>query len=326
MRSASSPAAETSHVPVLRKEVCELLNPAPKGVVFDGTVGTGGHAEALLLSSGPSGRLIGCDLDDDALSEARIRLASFGSRVLLVKGSYADAPQIFADHPDFSPVTSILLDLGVSSLELEKSGRGFSFRRADEALDMRFDPSSGSPTAAALLASMPEHELADLLHRFGEEPLARRIAHAIVLRRADAPMRTVRELTACVLSAYGKRGYHVRSRVHPATRTFQALRIAVNHEIETLERALPQLMKVLEARGRIAVISFHSLEDRIVKHFFRDEARGCICPAEIPECRCGHAPTLHIVTKHPILPSNEEQKNNPRSRSAKLRVAEKLSS
>lgn len=325
MRSASSPVDEAQHVPVLQKEVSELLRPTPDGTILDGTVGTGGHAEALLTYLGSSRRLIGCDVDDDALARSRKRLVRFGDRVLLAKTRYDDAPALIAAHPDFSGVTSILLDLGVSSVELEESGRGFSFRRLDEALDMRFDPQGAGETAETILASASESALATLIREFGEEPLATSIAKAIVVRRSQMPLKTVQDLVECVLSAYGRKQYRERSRQHPATRTFQAFRIAVNRELEILERALPGLVSLLVPGGRIAIISFHSLEDRIVKHFFRSEARGCICPPELPACRCNHTSTLRLVNKHPILPSSTEQKNNPRSRSAKLRVAEKLS-
>jgi 16S rRNA (cytosine1402-N4)-methyltransferase len=311
------------HAPVLCTEVLNLLDPKPSDVVFDGTVGTGGHAEALLRRMGPSGRLLGCDLDAASLEIAKKRLTPFGDRVMLLHRRYDELPEILVEHPSFSLVNEALLDCGVSSPELEDSGRGFSFLALDEPLDMRYDPTRTTETAADILADEPEERLADLIRTNGEEPLARPIARAIARERERSPIRTVGELVRIVRSVYARRGYRRRSRMHPATRTFQAFRIAVNDELTVLASALPKILGALAPGGRMAVITFHSLEDHIVKQFFRAEARACVCPPNIPECRCTHAPRVRLLTKRPLIPSSEEANTNPRSRSAKLRACEK---
>jgi 16S rRNA (cytosine1402-N4)-methyltransferase len=248
-----------------------------------------------------------------AVALAGERLAESGKRVALVQGNFADLEGIALEH-GFCPVDGILLDLGLSSLQLEAEGRGFSFQ-LDGPLDMRFDPSQ-TTTAADLVNGLSVEELADILFRYGEEPRSRRIARAIV---AGRPIHTTGELAALVERAVGR-----RRRLHPATRTFQALRVAINEELECLAEALPQALRLLMSGGRLAIISFHSLEDRKVKQFFRNEARDCLCPPEVPVCICGHRATLGIVTKKPIRPSAEEVAANPRSRSAKLRIAYRL--
>lgn len=284
------------HVPVLTKEVVHYLNPQTGDTILDATVGTGGHAEALLRHVGGSARLIGIDLDPLALDRARERLRSFRNQVLLTKGNFIDAPTIVG--PERS-VSHILLDLGLSSLELAKSGRGFSFQQPHEPLDMRFDPESTGASAATLLNQASREELEGIFREYGEEPRARSIAEAIVQQRQRRPFVTVGDLLEIVPRRH--------SRLHPATRIFQALRIAVNHELENLRQALPKLTEILAPGGCIAVISFHSLEDRIVKIFFRSES------------------SLTILTKHVVKPTREEQLANPRSRSARLRVAQKTS-
>lgn len=248
-----------------------------------------------------------------AIALAGERLAEFGGRVTLVQGSFADVEEIAEEH-SFYPVDGILLDLGLSSLQLEAAGRGFSFQ-LDGPLDMRFG-SSQTTMAADLVNSLSVEELASLLFRYGEEPQARRIARAIVVER---PINTTRELAALVERTVGR-----RRRLHPATRTFQALRMVVNEEMECLAEALPQALRLLAPGGCLAIISFHSLEDRLVKQFFRKEARDCLCPPEVPACVCGHRATLGILTKKPIRPSADEVAANPRSRSAKLRIAYRL--
>ncbi|MFH1171791.1 MAG: 16S rRNA (cytosine(1402)-N(4))-methyltransferase RsmH, partial [bacterium] len=265
----------TVHVPVLEHEVLQLLNPSPESIVLDGTVGTGGHALALLHAMGSRGQLVGFDLDETALAIARQRLAPFGERVLLLKASYADASDVLGAHPTFQPLSSILLDLGFSTTELVESGRGFSYRHPDEPLDMRFDPSGERPTAASILATRDERELATIIAAYGEEPLAGRIAQRIVRQRKERRLERVHDLVEVILTVYGRRRYAERSRQHPAARTFQALRIAVNDELGTLHAALPRLTRLLAPGGRIAVISFHSIEDRIVKTFFTTESRQC---------------------------------------------------
>lgn len=285
----------------------------PGGRYIDGTVGGGGHARGILVASAPDGELLGIDADPMAVTLAGERLAEFRRRVALVQGNFADLEEIAVEHGSY-PVDGILLDLGLSSLQLEAARRGFAFR-LDGPLDMRFDPSQ-TTTAADLVNALSMKELADILSRYGEEPQARRIARAIV---AERPLSTTRELAALVERTVGR-----RRRIHPATRTFQGLRIAVNEELECLAEALPQALRLLAPGGRLAIVSFHSLEDRLVKRFFRDEARDCLCPPEIPVCTCDHRAALRIVTKKPIRPSAEEVEANPRSRSARLRIACRL--
>ena len=302
-----------SHIPVLYQEVLAGLQIKPGGRYIDGTVGGGGHARGILVASAPDGELLGIDADPMAVALAGEQLAEFAGRVTLVQGDFADLEEIAEEH-GFCPVDGILLDLGLSSLQLEAAGRGFSFQ-LDGPLDMRFDPSQMT-TAADLVNTLSREELADILFRYGEEPQSRRIARAIV---AERPINTTGELAALVSASVGR-----RRGIHPATQTFQALRIAVNEELECLAAALPQALRLLGPGGRLAIISFHSLEDRLVKQFFRNEARDCVCPPEIPVCVCDHRATLGIVTKKPIRPSAEEVAANPRSRSAKLRIAYRL--
>ena len=302
-----------SHIPVLYQEVLAGLQIRPGGRYIDGTVGGGGHARGILAASAPDGELLGIDADPMAVALAGEQLAEFAGRATLVQGNFVDLEEIAEEH-SFCPVEGILLDLGLSSLQLEAAGRGFAFR-LDGPLDMRFDPSQVT-TAADLVNTLSREELADILFRYGEEPQSRRIARAIV---AERPINTTGELAALVSASVGRRG-----RIHPATRTFQGLRIAVNEELECLAEALHQALRLLGPRGRLAIISFHSLEDRLVKRFFRNEARDCVCPPEIPVCVCDHRATLGIVTKKPIRPSAEEVAANPRSRSAKLRIAYRL--
>ncbi|MDQ7028336.1 MAG: 16S rRNA (cytosine(1402)-N(4))-methyltransferase RsmH [Ardenticatenia bacterium] len=304
------------HIPVLCEEVVAHLEPRAGGRYIDATVGGGGHAEAILERSAPNGQLLGIDRDPAALKVASERLAPFGSRVTLVHGSFRELGRLARTHT-FTGVDGILLDLGYSSLQLEDARRGFSFH-ADAPLDMRFDPAD-SMTAADLVNGLSEDELAYLIAEYGEERFARRIARAIVRHR---PIRTARELGELIERTVGRRR---RTRRHPATRTFQALRIAVNDELGALEAALPQAVALLRPGGRLAVISFHSLEDRLVKHFFRREAADCLCPPHVLTCQCGHRAQLRVITRKPVTPSAEEVRRNPRARSAKLRVAERRS-
>ncbi|MBI3941892.1 MAG: 16S rRNA (cytosine(1402)-N(4))-methyltransferase RsmH [Chloroflexi bacterium] len=303
-----------THTPVLPGEVLDALQPHPGGVYIDGTVGAGGHSQLILHAAGPGSRLLGLDADPDALARAGERLASFGERIVLVHSNFADLFEVAQEY-GFTPCDGILLDLGLSSMQLSDGGRGFSFQQ-DGPLDMRFDPSQPE-TAADLLNNLPEQELANLIYEYGEEHQSRRIARAIVQAR---PLRTTRQLADLVARVTG-RG---RQGIHPATRTFQALRIGVNEELQMLEKVLPQALRCLKPGGRLAVISFHSLEDRIVKNFFQQEARDCICPPEQPICTCHHHSTLAIITRRPVQSTEEEISRNPRSRSAKLRLAERL--
>lgn len=307
--------APSQHVPVLREAVLAYLQPRPGGTYIDATVGGGGHAEAILEASAPDGRLLGIDADPDALRRARQRLRRFGDRVVLVRGNFDRLAAIARRH-GFVPADGILMDLGVSLDQLNDPRRGFSFQ-VEGPLDMRMDPSLPR-TAADLVNTLTEEELARLIRTYGEEPNARRIARAIVRAR---PLRTTRELAACVEAVVPRRP---GQRLHPATRTFLALRIAVNDELGALERALPQALEILRPGGRLVVISFHSLEDRIVKQFFQREAKDCICPPRAPICVCGHKARVRILTRKPVTPSPEEVAMNPRSRSAKLRAVEKL--
>ena len=301
------------HIPVLYQEVLAGLQPRPGGRYVDATVGGGGHARGLLERSSPDGRLLGVDADPTAIALARQSLAEYGERAILVAGNFANLKEI-AERHGFCPVDGILFDLGLSSLQVEEAERGFSFQ-LDGPLDMRYTPHQGR-TAADLVNTLPEGPLADMLWRYGEERQARRIARAVVAHR---PIRTTTDLAEVVQGVVSR-----RRRIHPATRVFLALRIAVNQELDVLARALPQAVELLAPEGRLAVISFHSLEDRLVKEFFRDQARGCICPPDVPVCCCHHQPALEVLTKKPIRPSEAEVRQNPRSRSARLRLASHL--
>lgn len=302
-----------SHIPVLLQTVLGFLAVRSGGVYVDGTVGGGGHAAAILEASAPDGRLLGIDRDQAALEIARRRLSRFGERVTLRHGSFIHLTELARD---FAPVDGVLLDLGLSSLQLEDAERGFAFS-LEGPLDMRFDRTGRGPTAADLVNALTVKELADLLYRYGEERQSRRIAQAIAEAR---PLQTTTELAEVISAAVGGR----RRRIHPATRAFQALRIAVNDELAALEAVLPQAIDLLKVGGRLVVISFHSLEDRIVKHFLRREESECICPPEIPVCMCDHRPQVEILTSKPVRPSPEEVERNPRSRSARLRAAERI--
>ncbi len=306
------------HLPVLYQEIIHALRPESPGYYIDGTVGAGGHAWGILEASSPEGRLLGLDVDPQALALAAQRLAAFGSRAILHLASYTTLRQQVQEL-GWPPVQGIVTDLGVSSMQLDTAERGFSFR-SDGPLDMRFSPDN-PVRAADLVNRLPEDELADIIWRYGEDRLARRLARAIVQSR---PLTSTGQLAEVIARASGSRsgrGAHI----HPATRTFQALRIAVNRELQSIEDFLPQAVDSLATGGRLAVISFHSLEDRLVKQYFRRESRDCICPPEQPVCTCNHHAVIREVNRHPIQSSEGENQQNPRSRSARLRVAEKLS-
>jgi 16S rRNA (cytosine1402-N4)-methyltransferase len=306
------------HTPVLRDEVVRLLAPRPDGVIVDGTVGLGGHAEAL-LEAGPTGRLIGIDRDPEALARAHGRLARFGSRVSLVHGDYRDLERLL-DGLGVDRVDGLLLDLGLSSLQLDDASRGFSFR-LDGPLDMRADPTDGE-TAAEWIASAPRAEIAEVLAGYGEERYADRIARAIDEARRREPIATTASLAAIVRAAVP--ASYRRGRIDPATRTFQAIRIRVNGELDALEGGLRAGFDRLAHGGVLVVVSFHSLEDRIVKRFFREKAADCVCPPELPECVCDKQVEAEVLTKRPVTPTAAEIEANPRARSAKLRAARKV--
>jgi len=314
-------ARSFSHVPVLLAESLDEMGLFPNATVVDGTVGGGGHAAAILERTAPDGRLVGLDRDAEALAAAGAHLARFGSRVRLVQASFRDLARVLAEL-GLSGVDGVLLDLGVSSHQLDSALRGFRFGAAEAdatPLDMRMDPSA-PVTAAQLLADAGPEQLERWLREYGELPGARRLAHALVAARKRAPLRTARDLLAVIDAAHVGRG----RRHHPATLVFQALRIATNDEIRALEEGLGAAIAALLPGRRIAVIAYHSLEDRVVKQRFRDEARGCICPPRIPVCVCGRRPRLRLTTRRALRPGPEELRANPRSRSARLRVAERL--
>jgi 16S rRNA (cytosine1402-N4)-methyltransferase len=305
-----------SHQPVLYNEIIHVLQPRRAGHYVDGTLGAGGHAWGILKASEPEGCLLGLDVDPEALHLARERLAPFGKRAFIVQASYTTL-RAQLDGLGWEMVDGILLDLGLSSMQIDASERGFSFQQ-EGSLDMRFDPRN-PVRAADLVNDLIEAELADLLFKYGEERHSRQVARAIVLAR---PIYTTHHLAEVVRSATGSG----KPGMHPATRTFQALRIAVNQELDALAKVLPEAIISLVPGGRLAVIAFHSLEDRIVKRYFRRESTDCLCPPRQPVCTCGHTATIREITRRPMRPTEDEIRQNPRARSARLRVAEKLSS
>jgi len=304
----------SAHIPVLAKETVEALAVQPGGRYIDCTLGGGGHASAILEQSSPGGQLLGIDADPEAIKIAREKLQAYGDSVLLVNENFVRLQAICIQY-DFYPVNGILFDLGLCSLQLNGSNRGFSFQ-CDAPLDMRFSPSQ-EITAADIINTSSEAELAHIIKAYGEEAYSRQIARNIV---GERPIKTTLQLVQVVERAVGGR----RGRIHPATRTFLALRIAVNYELEYLEAALKQAIKLLGFEGRVVVISYNSLEDRIVKQLMQRESRDCICPPNTPACVCGHTACLRLVNKKVITPSPEEVQLNPRSRSAKLRAAERV--
>jgi 16S rRNA (cytosine1402-N4)-methyltransferase len=296
----------------LLQPILEYLLPATR--LIDGTLGAGGHTAALLDNG--AGEVLGLDVDPMALSLARQNLAAYGERAHLVHASYANMT-IEAHRLGWECADGILLDLGVSSMQLDVPERGFAFMH-DGPLDMRFDPARGGATAADIVNGWEEAELADLFYKYGEDPRGRRLARMII---AGRPYQTTRELAGRIERAIPRRR---GDKIHPATRAFQAIRIAVNDELGVIERALPEAIDLLRPGGRLAVISFHSLEDRIVKNAFRLASTDCICPPKTPVCICGHKASVKLLTKKPIVADDTEIALNPRSRSAKLRVVEKL--
>jgi len=307
------------HRTVMLEEVIDFLRPVPEGVMADATVGGGGHTEALLERLGPAGRVLGIDADPDALDHASNRLARFGDRFVPIHGRHEELPDLLRAAGVFA-VDGIVADFGISSLQLDDPERGFSFS-VDGPLDMRMHRGAGH-TAADLLATASVDELRRIIRSFGEERKAAAIARAIVRRRAEAPLTRTTELAELVVRVIGPAGR--RYRIHPATRTFQALRIAVNREIEGIEKFVIDAASMLRRGGRLAVISFHSLEDRAVKHTMKMLASRCVCPPTMPVCGCGKENIVRILTGKPVRPSDEETDLNPRARSAKLRVVERV--
>ncbi|MBC8336091.1 MAG: 16S rRNA (cytosine(1402)-N(4))-methyltransferase RsmH [Anaerolineales bacterium] len=304
-----------AHQPVLYHEIMQALQPKNKGYYVDCTLGAGGHALGILNASKPEGKLLGIDVDPQALALARETLAPHERRSLLLQRSYTRLSEILQDI-QWPLVNGIVLDLGASSMQFDTPKRGFSFRE-DAPLDMRFDPAQPQ-SAADLINTYSEAELAEIIFRYGEERAARRISKAILRER---PIHTTGQLASLIEKLLPRKGM----RVHPATRTFQALRIAVNDELGTIEKVLPQAVQALAPGGRLAIISFHSLEDRLVKQYFRHESRDCICPPRQPICTCEHKASIKEIVRKPIRPGDEEIAQNSRARSARLRIAERIS-
>ncbi len=306
---------EWRHEPVLADEVLTWLAPRDGALYLDATLGLGGHSERILAACAPGGRLVAIDRDPHARALASERLARFGERVVVLAGDFGDAAAL-TRAAGLGPFDGVLADLGVSSLQLDDSTRGFSFTR-EGPLDMRMDPAL-SDTAGALLNRLDTASITAILRGFGEERLARPIARRIVARREEEPFTNTAQLAELVRAAYRRAGIH--GDIDPATRTFQALRMAVNRELESLERFLASFGDLLAPDGVACVISFHSLEDRAVKNAFRDHARGCVCPPDLPVCACGRQPLARVLTQRPVRPTDEETSRNPRARSARMRV------
>jgi 16S rRNA (cytosine1402-N4)-methyltransferase len=309
-----------NHIPVLLKETINYLNPEPNKIFIDGTLGGGGHALEILRKTTPHGRLIGIDQDKEALEIAAKRLEKYKERVTLVHDNFRNLKTI-VNGLGITRVDGILLDLGLSSYQLESVNRGFSFE-GNEKLDMRMDKRQ-KLTASDIINSYPEEELIKILRELGEEPYATKIAQAIIKARTDKPIHYTEDLTRIIKTTMPP-NYRYSKKTHFATSTFRALRMAVNDELGALKDGLEQIPNLLNPKGRIVIISFHSLEDRLVKNFFRYESTDCICPASQPICNCNHQASLKILTKKPAIPQSSELIENPRSRSAKLRATEKI--
>lgn len=305
------------HTPVLLKEILEYLDPKPNENYIDCTLGLGGHSIEILKRNGPGGKILGIDQDKEALEIAKRRLEKFQNRLIVAHGHFKDLAEIVRVH-NFSNVSGILFDLGLSGLQIA-SQRGFSFQK-NSRLDMRMNQDE-EISAYDIVNNFKGPKLYEIFHELGEEKHSRRIANEIIKQRRKKKIETTFELADIVSRSIPKTG---RRKIHPATKIFQALRIYINAELYQLKSALPEALKILKPGGKLLVISFHSLEDRIVKNFFKKESQNCICPAEIPMCVCGHKKSLKIITKKPIIAEALEVAGNPRSRSAKLRVAQKI--
>ena len=304
----------SSHIPVLFEDCMRLMDPKAGELYADGTLGAGGHSEGILKSSGPDGRLLAFDLDPVAIGIAQERLKPYGERVRIIHDSYVN----LGNYVDENSLDGFIVDLGVSSMQLDRRERGFSFLQ-DGPLDMRFSPDQRL-TAEEIVNDWPEEELSRILWEYGEERKSRRIAAAICAEREAGRIETTSQLRDIIQSAVGSG----KEKIHPATRSFQAIRIAVNEELKAVETVLPAVVQALKPGGRLLVISFHSLEDRIVKNYFKTESRDCLCPPEQPVCTCGHKAVLKELTRHPVTADEDEIRLNPRARSAKLRAAIKL--
>jgi 16S rRNA (cytosine1402-N4)-methyltransferase len=310
--------ANLIHIPVLLRETIDLVAHKSGGVYVDGTLGAGGHAAEILMRTAPDGILIGLDRDAEAIERSTARLKSFGSRAIVRQANYRDLPSVLSGL-GYESIDGVLLDLGVSWFHLKSPERGFSFM-LDGPLDMRMDHSK-PPTAADLVNTLPREELSRIIREYGEESRAWAIAGAIEKERGRQLITSTAQLARIVSSVFPP---YLPRRIHPATLTFQALRIAVNDEIGSLREGLDRIIPVIKTGGRLAVISFHSLEDRIVKRTFAAAARGCICPPKMPVCNCGKKPVLKVLTHRPIIAGPKELEQNPAARSAKLRAAEKI--
>jgi len=307
------------HITVLLNESVELLNVKSDGVYVDCTLGGAGHSSLIAERLGPTGTLIGLDQDTRALEAAKQKLSQASCRKILHKANFQHV-QAVVNSLGFDQVDGVLFDLGVSSPQLDEGERGFSYHE-DAPLDMRMDQDQAL-TAYQIVNQYPEEEISRILFQYGEEKFARRISHQIIQSRTLKPIERTTELAEIIKGAIPAAAR--RKGPHPARRSFQAIRIAVNNELGVFEEALKQVVPLLRKGGRVAVISFHSLEDRICKHFFQEQAVGCICPKDFPVCVCDHEPALTILTRKPIIPTNNEIEKNARARSAKLRAAEKL--
>jgi len=311
-----------SHIPVLLNEVLQFLDPQPGENLIDGTVGGGGHSKAILEKTGPDGKLLGIDMDAEAIEACRMNLDKFENRIILERDNYLDFKRL-KEKNDFESLDLFFLDLGISSKQLDDEMLGISFLK-NSPLDMRLggEKITGGVNAEKILNSYSEEKIFDIIKNYGEERYAKLIAREIVKVRKEKRIESTKELVDIIGDSVP--GKYKHGRIHFATRTFQALRIAVNAELINLEKVLPQVLEEMEVGGRIGIISFHSLEDRIVKRFFATESRDCICGPEVPVCVCGHQKRLQLLTKKPARASLEEMERNPRARSAKLRVAKKI--